>query len=346
MPLSHDRPFRLAIIGAGMVSETLHVPAALASPRVDIVALVDPQIGRAERLAHDYGLQPRLAARAEEVLDFVEGVIIATPNNSHRDIAIACAKRGVHCLIEKPLATSVAEAEDICRAAETSGIVVAVGYSTRFRDEVDLVRDVVRSGAFGAVLRFHFQEGTVGGWSPVSAYNLDRKAAGGGVLSIVGAHFLDRMLYWFGYPDEVELEDDGYAGPEAQAFVTVRYRSSGRNFEGTIRLSKLFHLKAGFVMETDDGTFVLPIGASPLRFLPNHNPDLQLTLQPRGGPRYPAGKDNFQIQLEDFIEACRGNRQPLVTARQGLESIRLLEHLYRGRRPLSDASQNTSNGPG
>jgi predicted dehydrogenase len=77
---------------------------------------------------------------------------------------------------------------------------VAVGYYMRFRNEVILLKRLLDVGYFGHIRRFHFQHGTIGGWSPLSGYNLDRNASGGGVLVVSGTHFIDLMLYWFGYP--------------------------------------------------------------------------------------------------------------------------------------------------
>ncbi len=237
--------FRLAIVGAGMAGGVLHLPAALASELVEVVALVDPTLERAEALARDYGLQPEIGRRIEDLRSRIDGAIIATPNDTHREIAVACAERGINCLIEKPLAATVEGAEAICRAAEEHGIVVASGYATRFCNQVVLLKHLLDTGYFGAIRRFDFQDGNLGGWSPFSGYNLDRKASGGGVLVVTGTHFLDRLLYWFGYPDECDITDDATDGPEAQCLANVRYRSQGRHFDGTIRLSKLYASEAG-----------------------------------------------------------------------------------------------------
>lgn len=206
--------FRLGMVGAGAVTRTLHMPGALTSPLVAVTAIVDSSVERAGQLARDYGVAAKIAPRVEDVFAEVDGVVIATPNATHRDIAIACLKAGIPCLVEKPLATTVADAEAICAAAETAKKVLGVGYTTRFRDEVLLLNDLLAAREFGQIKSFHYQEGSVGGWSPVSGYIADKTASGGGVLTVVGTHFLDRMLYWFGYPDACSLTDDLPAAPK------------------------------------------------------------------------------------------------------------------------------------
>jgi predicted dehydrogenase/nucleoside-diphosphate-sugar epimerase len=328
--------FRLALIGTGEAAGTLHLPAALASELVEVATLVDPTIERAEALARRYGGRPEICASIGDVRSPVDGAIIATPNDTHRDLAVACAARGIHCLIEKPLATRVEDAEEICRAAEKHGIVVAVGYYMRFSDEVILLKRLLDTEYFGHIRRFHFQYGTLGGWSPLSGYNLDRRASGGGVLVVSGTHFLDLMLYWFGYPDDCEMIDDATDGPEAQCLVTVRYRSGGRRFDGTIRLSKVYDLNSGLVIDGEKGRAILRFDASSLLFRPRENPQLQMVLQPRDVPHFPSGVEKFQLQLENFVSACRRERPPLVDGRQGLLSVRLLDQLYSRRKYLED----------
>jgi predicted dehydrogenase/nucleoside-diphosphate-sugar epimerase len=329
-------PFRLALIGAGRAGETLHLPAALASELVQVAAIVDPDAKRAAALARTFGFQCEVAKEIVDVQGPIDGAIIAVPNNVHRAIAVACAERGIHCLIEKPLASSIEDAEAICRLATRLKVTIAVGYSTRFHNEVVLLKQLLDADYFGRIHRFHFQHGNTGGWSPVSGYNLDRAAAGGGVLVVDGTHVVDRMLYWFGYPDDCEMLDDATGGPEAHCLVTLRYRRPDQSFEGTIRLSKIFNLSPGLVIDTEKGQVSLGLGSTPLLFYPHENPELELVLRQHGRSFFPPGVNNFQLQLEDFVAACREERAPLVDAPQGLLSVRLLSELYSRRKPFNE----------
>lgn len=323
--------FRLGLIGTGAVTREMHLQGALASPRLVVSALVDPVTSRAEQLARSFGIRPKIAARTEDILHDVDGVMIATPNNTHRDIAVACLRAGVPCLIEKPLATSVTDAEAICEAAEASGKVAAVGYTTRFRDEVVLLKELLDARYFGTVRRFHYQEGTVGGWTAASGFTTDRVATGGGVLVTTGTHFIDRMLYWFGYPDETRLVDDSRGGPESYCLATFRYTNTQTPIEGTLLLSKLMPIKPGLAIETDRGLIVFPMGRAPLHFLPHDEPRIRTTITGTGTRVFSTAKSDSQLEIENFIDACRGKAPPMVDARAGLLSIRLIEETYRNR---------------
>ena len=124
--------------------------------------------------------------------------------------------------------------------------------------------------------------------------------------------------------------------PAPRLLLTVHYHRSGESFDGTIRLSKLSYLRSGLVVDTEAGLVLLGGSASPLLFRPHTPPGLEMVLQPRGKPFFPDHIDNFQLQLEDFVAACRGNRKPLVDAQQGLLSMRLLAELYANRKPLAE----------
>ena len=192
------KPFRLALVGAGMVARSSHLPAALASEKVKLVALVDSIRKRAEEIARWYGIAPVIVPRVQDVLGDIDGAVICTPNNTHMRIALACLEAGVATLIEKPLASTYAEGEAIVRAGEKYAAAVAVGYMVRFRENILLLDDLLKRGYFGTVRRFAHQVGTVGGWTPFSSYNLSREATGGGVLVVTGTHFLDCMLHFWG----------------------------------------------------------------------------------------------------------------------------------------------------
>ena len=179
--MSTNATFRLGLVGAGMITAEAHLPAAIASPMIQVSAIVDSVLSHAERLAETAGVRPRITTRLGDVLDAIDGALIATPNHTHGPLALECLAAGVPVLIEKPLATSLAEGEGIARAARENQRVVAVGYCTRFLESVLLMSTLLESGFFGSVRRFAYQFGAVGGWSTAhpgpAAVRRSRRAA-------------------------------------------------------------------------------------------------------------------------------------------------------------------------
>jgi predicted dehydrogenase len=92
-------------------------------------------------------------------------------------------------------------------------------------------------------------------------------------------------------------------------------------------------------METALGMVVLHEGEhAPVILRPTAHPDVEATLrarEPEPGPR----RKHYQRQLEDFVDAARTGREPMVPLREGLESLRLIEAFYAARRPLADAAE-------
>ena len=328
-------PFRLGIVGAGRITQISHLPAALAAREVRLVGLVDPERERAKRLLADTRSDAAALAELGELLPDVDGVVIATPNFTHTDLVLACLRAGVHVLVEKPLANTVAEGEQLAEAAAKSGCVVAVGYCTRFLASVQLMRRLLENGYFGAVRSFAYQQGAAGGWASASGFHLERSMAGGGVLVTLGTHFLERMLHWFGQPESCELLDDSTGGPEANALARFSYGG----FAGSARFSRTVALRAGFVMQTQRGVVLLRESATePIRFRPAELPDVEARLEAEHAAATDSGGasgDVFALQLSNFVAACRGVHEPRVTLRDGIDAIRLVSDLYAHRTQLA-----------
>ena len=200
--------FRLAIVGAGLITRSAHLPTALSLPEIELCALVDPVVSRAAELAEEYGVKPLIVAQIAEVIAKVDGAIIATPNHTHREVAVPLLEAGISTFIEKPLATTVEDGQAIIDAAQRGNAKIGIGHYQRFLDAPRLLKRLLDERYFGHVSRFCDQYGSSGGWPALSAYTLKREAIGGGVLVVTGTHFLDRMLHTWGVPDEVELLDD------------------------------------------------------------------------------------------------------------------------------------------
>jgi len=330
------KEFRLGVVGVGLIAAQSHIPAAMGLPGVEITALVDTATDRVTSLAGEYGLETQITSNLGDVLEKLDGVVIATPNNSHADIAIQCLEAGVNVLIEKPLASTVSDGERICSAAEKTGGIAIAGYTTRFRDNVRLTRKLIQDETLGCPIRFAYQFGTPGGWPSVSAYNLDRTASGGGVTVVSGTHFLDRAIWFFGYPPSVSFEDDSRGGPEANAIAHFDY-SGEKPLTGMARFSKTTALKTGLVVETDQGSIVLTeLDDSPVIFHPKGQPHLSHVIEETETAEDASIEDVFQRQLLNFISSSRGIDEPVCDAASGLESMKLIEQLYACRTQMDD----------
>lgn len=331
-----SKRIKLVIAGCGRITDQHHLPAALRSSLVDVITLVDSNSARVRDVARKYALQVPLKARLEDALEGADGVLLATPNHTHAPLAKIVIARKIPVLIEKPLANSYAEAQELCRLADEEGAFISVGYRTRYYPAVVLMKDLIERGFFGRIRSFHYEFGSRGGWSPVSGFTLYKKQSGGGVLIDTGSHFVDRMLYWFGWPAEFEYEDDSYGGPEANCRCRLRFDHSLGPIEGTIVLSKTMALENKVSMATDD--CICELGESETELLtlyPRSMPGVKMTMgtdapSPRSRPDY------FQVQIEDFARAILEGASPRVDGWSGARSVKLIEQMYARRRQMDE----------
>jgi len=333
---------RLAVIGCGAVTAIHHLPAIVASRTAVATLLVDSDRGRAEALARRYGIA-EVATDFRAVPGKAEGAIVALPNHLHAPISIELLSRGVHVLVEKPMAMNVAEADAMMEAARTWGSILGVGLEFRFFDGAILVHRLLRDGLLGPIRRFDLRQGVVPRWPFATDFLLKKEMAGGGVLADFGVHVLDLLLWWLGDWDSVEYRDDAAGGVESDCEMELTLRSG---CGGTVEVSRTRNLRNTCRLEGERGTLEVGIW--------DPDPVLRLLLRDSGGPsgrldergvvlegRARRGEggaltmaDAFVRQVDDFVAAMREKRETRVPAREGRRSLELIEACYARRRPL------------
>lgn len=326
--------FGVIIIGAGAISRAAHVPAVLASPLAKLVGVIDPDIERAKALCNVYGVNASVAADVEQLDSPFDGAIVAAPNNLHAPISKSLVEKGIPVLVEKPIATTVAAARELVALAESKNVVVAVGYHTRHSGACKALKYCVETEHFGRATRFAHQDGSRGGWSPLSGYNLDTWRAGGGVLVTTGTHFLDRLVWLWGSPDEVTLRDNAVEGPESHCIARFAFRNDSHEVLGAAIFSKVAPLPELTVVQTTEGLLIMPSDAAEtITFRPRGDTQLEYEVRLPGYMNDP--RSAYQRELEDFIVACRSGGRPCVDATTGTQSLELVARLYASRQPLA-----------
>ena len=141
---------KLAVIGAGLIGRR-HIALVAENGLCDLVAVCDPAPEVAETAA---AYNTSYYQDVETMLDAeqIEGVVVATPTNLHTPIGIQCAERGVHLLVEKPIAGTVADGVALVEAAEQHNVHLLVGHHRRHNPLVQTARDIVQSGTIGALV--------------------------------------------------------------------------------------------------------------------------------------------------------------------------------------------------
>lgn len=141
---------RVGIIGAGYIA-TWHADAVQATPGARLAAVCDPSFGAAEDLARAYGVQAFRSVDELIAAGVCDAVHVLTPPSLHRDLALQCLGAGLHVLVEKPVALSGDETEQMHRAAEASGKVLAAGHNFLGLPSYERLKAMMQAGELGRI---------------------------------------------------------------------------------------------------------------------------------------------------------------------------------------------------
>lgn len=202
--MTNHQPLRHAVIGAASGIFGAHRPA-LTLPEVELVAVADVNIEKGQERAQEFSVpfyQDYRQMLAEVQPDVT---VILTPPFLHKVMALDAFAAGSHVLIEKPIATEIAEADAMIAGAEAAGKLLGVTFQRRQRPGLVTARKLIQEGVLGDLQRIEM----VCMWPrPTSYFKLAAWRAtwageGGGVLTNQGSHNLDALCYLVGLPADL-----------------------------------------------------------------------------------------------------------------------------------------------
>jgi len=335
---------KLGIIGAGMIAPS-GVEGARLSGAAEVVALADVHAGRLAAFAATHGI-PKTYPKAEDLIRdaAIDAVYIAVPNAFHAPYAVAALEAGKHVILDKPFATSYAEAAKVVDAARKSGKVFTVGMNQRFTEGAQQVRSLVERGTFGEVYRARAFWRRRWGAPRLGTWFSNRALAGGGCFLDIGVHMLDLALYAMADFDAESVTGSVYtkfgnrglgeggwgsSDPEGLAFdvddcalAFVRMRS-GATIQVEITWAALQKEPDSYNVEifgTEAGARVYP--GEVYRF----DRDLGAHVE-AGGMKLPL-KYPHANRFVNFIRAILGEEELCVTPEQALKVQRIIDAVY------------------
>jgi predicted dehydrogenase len=150
MPQVHPPPIRIAIIGAGAVSDYHHVPGIRLDPRAELVAACDASATLLEQRQRDWSIDYVTTDYRQVCEDpRIDAVIIATPNFTHLPMSVAAAVHGKHVMCEKPLGLNAAEVRSMYHAARAADVVHMTAFTYRFAPSMRYMKHLLHTGALG-----------------------------------------------------------------------------------------------------------------------------------------------------------------------------------------------------
>ncbi len=184
---------RLGIVGAGIWG-SMHARAYAQNPLVNLVAICDLDEERARKLAEKHG-NPKVFTNLDAMLDVgLDGISVATPDNAHTDIVLKAAARGVHILVEKPLATTVEECEAMVTAVDRAGVFLMVDWHNRWNPPYYYAWKAIQEGELGDIRYIYYRlSDTV--YVPTRMLPWANKTT---VMWFLGSHALDTTCWLMG----------------------------------------------------------------------------------------------------------------------------------------------------
>ncbi len=344
---SQARILRVAVIGCGAIAQQMHLPVLAGHEGVELAVLVDRDLKRAGELAAGYGVPAVLADAAELNADLMDAAIVATPPFHHASCSIDLMRRGIHVLVEKPMATTYADAVAMAEAADATGTVLSVGVFRRLYPSVRALAAAVRSEILGRPLRFDFEGGGVYNWAATTLGNLKKEWAGGGVLMDMGPHYLDLLLAVFDGPGQVlQYRDNSLGGVETDCVAELQLKHRGQGVTGRLECSRTRQLRGTLQIECERGVLELPFSERfRVRMLPHDRQavdaatgqtrELEQWLGWRGEPECD-WYESFRAGIDDWLSAIQRGTTPQLSGRSALETMRLIDECYRRREPMEE----------
>ncbi len=342
---------RVGIIGCGNIARTKHIPNLSKIEDVEIVAFQDLFLEGAKAARDDSKFKDaKIYSDYKELLkEDLDVVHICTPNNTHAQISIEAMQSGKHVMVEKPMATSVTDAEKMVKVMKETGKILSVSMQNRFRKDSLILKSMCEKNELGDIYLAK-AHATRRRCTPVWGKFLDKNYQGGGPLIDIGVHALDltlwlidnfKPLYVSGTtynmlgkqeglfntqgpwnPKKFTVEDSGFGFIVMENGATVILESSWALNALDVKEAKttLCGSKAGADM--NDG---LRINGDRDGYLYNLNPkykteDLEY---------YNEEKDNECFQeAKSWINALKNNTKPVVEAEEALMVTKIIAALY------------------
>ncbi len=305
---------RMGVVGVGYLGG-LHASKYAQIENVDLVGVFDLDRARAEKVAADSGA--RVFDSAAELYAEVEAVSIAVPTVHHLETGLAACERGIHILMEKPLANNPIDARRLLEAAEQAGIVMQVGHLERFNPVFRGLRELVRRPRF------------------IECHRLSPFAGRGGDTNVVYdvmIHDLDLIDFLVG-DDLVEVEAIGVPVLSREMDIAnARLKFAGGCIANVTasrvslkreRKLRIFEPEAYVSVDFDGGRVVIARRKNSADIEPSVSPMESVSVEER---EVGAG-DALLEELRSFVRCVRTGDAPVVGAGEALRAIETAERV-------------------
>lgn len=327
----------IGIIGSGAIA-SVHVDSFKRyAAECEVRAVCDTFKAKAEDLIAGKSLKARAYDDYKKLLSdpAVDAVSICLPPSTHASVAIDALRAGRHVLVEKPMAGSLEECDQMIEAARASGKILGIVSQNRFKSPVDKLKRILERGLLGKVSFANFDSLW---WRSPVYYDLWWRGTwaqeSGGCFMSHAVHYLDLMHYLFGMPDKVtasirnvghdnsECEDLGFAVfdyPDKVIHFTCSLVSNGE--------------RQSITVEGEKASVSVPWAVSANQSLPNGFPredgENKKSLEELYHSMPNLSLEGHDAQLLNFLHAIKGTESIALDGRTGRKTIEVIMGIYK-----------------
>ncbi len=223
---------KVGIVGCGKIAD-FHAKAILKTPGCRLVAACNRTEKKLKSFTERYGISGYLDAKEMVRAEHLDAVTICTPHPTHAALAVACLNERCHVLVEKPLAVSVAECDEMIKAAEQNKVLLGTLVQRRFYKPCLRIREAIDSGKMGHPV---LGEAVMLGYRSKEYYQSDPwrgswSGEGGGVLVSQASHQIDLLNWYMGKIESIQGHFENFTHPfievEDSACAVIRYQGGG-----------------------------------------------------------------------------------------------------------------------
>ncbi|MDX9924630.1 MAG: Gfo/Idh/MocA family oxidoreductase [Ignavibacteriaceae bacterium] len=319
---------KVGIIGLGGIAQLVHLPILNKQANVSIEAICDVTKSRLKSVGDKYNISKRYLDYNELLaLEEIEAVIIATPTNTHSEIALEALKAGKDTLVEKPMARTSEEAKRIHEAAKKYKKHLMIGMNLRYRPDAMLLKSLINSKELGDL--FLIKCSWIKPQSSSSKWFIDKSISGGGVIMDLGIVILDLALWLYDFIPiksvSVQKFHHKLKDVEDSAVGFIRLENgSVINFEVSWSLyseTNGFNLTA---FGTKGSAMLNPLRA--YKRIDSLSLDYSTSTTSSKTNLF---RKSYENELKHFIGSVRGNNPVISSSENAMMRMKLLDAIYK-----------------
>lgn len=318
---------KVGVIGLGSIAQLVHLPILSKLENVELAALTEINKNRLKTIGEKFPNAKKYSNYLEMISnENLDAVIIATPTDTHTEIALDCLKSNVNVLIEKPIALNYDEAKEIHSTAKKHKKIAMAGMNLRFRPDAMLMKSIINSGELGEL--FYIKCSWLRKKSSAQKWFLNKKHSGGGVIIDLGIVLLDLALWMFG--------DNKVENVSVQKFNHT-LKDIEESAIGLIRFENgqviAFEVSWELHSETDSFSMVVhgtkgTAHLNPLRVYKRIE-SAHIDYTPSKTNISNLYRKSYENELKHFIGSVRENVNPISSSEEALVRMKLLEAIYK-----------------